>query len=133
MAHGYYDSPLIGGLLIVISTAYLLILIGFGIRSAQEGRKVRLLWPWMLMLIFGFCGMSGYASRLAMVSGYQLSDGFVLAEHFTLAALSWTYAIGQLLSAAWPALFEDQPYFPRFSADEGSASSETAEHVPASS
>ena len=115
MDHGYYNSPLIGGMLIVISSAYLVILLGFGVRSLQEGRNVRLLWPWMLMLIFGFCGLSGYASRLAIAGGYQLSDGFVLAEHFILAALSWTYALGQLLAAMWPELLEDQPYYPRFS------------------
>ena len=117
MQHGYYGDPVMGGMLIVISSAYVLILFGFGVRSMQEGRNVRLLWPWMLMLIFGFCGLSGYASRLALMAGYQLSDGFVLAEHFVLAALSWTYALGQMLSAAWPALFENQPYYPQFAAD----------------
>lgn len=117
MHSAYYDSPLMGGLLVVISTSYLVILVGFGLRAWLHGRDVQLLWPWMLMGIFGLCALSGYTTRLAGMNGLMPSDTLVVLEHFVLAALSITYGAGQLLAAAWPELFDAGPY-PRLAAEE---------------
>lgn len=118
MHSAYYDSPLMGGLLVVISTSYLVILVGFGIRAWQYGRQVQLLWPWMLMGIFGLCALSGYTTRLAGMNDLMPSDTIVVFEHFILAALSLAYGAGQLLASAWPELFEPGPY-PKLASGEG--------------
>ena len=102
-----------GGLLVIISISYVGILAGFGLRALKEGRSVRLLWPWMLMTIFGFCMLSGYATPLARMAGIALTPEFVIAEHAILAVVSWTYAVGQLLYLAWPSLFEDDTLLPK--------------------
>ncbi len=102
-----------GGLLVIISLSYIGVLAGFGLRALKEGRNVRLLWPWMLMGIFGFCMLSGYATPLARMTGLELTAELVVVEHAILAVLSWTYAVGQLLYLAWPALFEDDSILPK--------------------
>lgn len=98
---------------LVTGISYLMILIGFGLRTMIEGRAARLLWPWMLVSIFGLCGLT----RLNYVGVVGAGDALNLASHFILAALSLAYGVGQLLYACWPELFEEDTGLPRLAKD----------------
>lgn len=99
----------IGGIELVTGMSYLLILLGFALRNVTEGRKARLLWPWMLVSIFGLCGLT----RLNYVGVVGAPDALHLGSHFVLAAVSLAYGTGQLLYACWPELFDDDTLVPR--------------------
>lgn len=98
---------------LVTGISYLLILVGFALRTMIEGRAARLLWPWMLVSIFGLCGLT----RLNYVGVVGTSDALNVASHFILAALSLAYGVGQLLYACWPELFEEDTGLPRLAKD----------------
>jgi len=98
---------------LVTGISYLLILLGFGLRSLIEGRGAKLLWPWMLVSIFGLCGLT----RLDYVGVVGTSDLVNAASHFALAALSLSYGVGQLLYACWPELFEQDTGLPQLARD----------------
>jgi len=103
----------VAGIELVTGISYLLILAGFALRTVTEGRGARLLWPWMLVSIFGLCGLT----RLTYVGVLGGNEIFDVAAHFTLAALSLAYGVGQLLYACWPELFEQDSPLPRLAKD----------------
>lgn len=98
---------------LIITSSYFMILLGFVLRTILEGQQVRLLWPWLLVSIFGLCALT----RLNYVGilGFPL-NGLL---HALLAAFSLAYGVSQLIYAIWPELFEDDEYswFPRFTKD----------------
>jgi hypothetical protein len=89
-------------------------LVGFGLRQYLEGSGARLLWPWMLVSIFGLCG----TTRLGYVGVFEAPEMAIAAFHLILAAVALAYGIGQLLYAFWPELFEDDTPLPRLTRDE---------------
>ena len=95
----------IAGVELITGVSYLLILIGFGLRNVIEGGGARLLWPWMLVSIFGLCALT----RLDYVGVFRTYDVVLVLLHLTLALVSLSYGVGQLLYAFWPELFiEDE-------------------------
>ena len=90
------------GLEVITGISYLMILVGFGLRNVIEAGRARLLWPWLLVTIFGLCGLT----RLDYAGIFQSNEALMLGLHFVLAATSLTYGVGQLLYACWPELFE---------------------------
>ena len=105
-----HHSVELAGVELITGTSYLLILLGFALRNITEGSRARLLWPWMLVSIFGLCGLT----RLDYVGVFESSELFQLGSHLALAAVSLSYGIGQLLYACWPELFERDSALPRF-------------------
>lgn len=90
-----------------------MILAGFALRNITEGGRARLLWPWMLVSIFGLCGLT----RLDYVGIIAAPDLVQLALHLVLAAVSLAYGVGQLLYACWPELFDDGAPLPLLASD----------------
>jgi hypothetical protein len=86
---------------LITGCSYLMILLGFTFRAITEGRDVKLLWPWMLVSIFGLCGLT----RLNYVGIMDFPTGGLL--HFILAMVAMSYGVAQLLYAVWPELFAD--------------------------
>lgn len=103
-----HHSVELAGVELITGISYLLILLGFALRNITEGGKARLLWPWMLVSIFGLCGLT----RLDYVGVFQSPELFQLGSHLTLAAVSLGYGVGQLLYACWPELFEPDSILP---------------------
>ena len=56
------------------------------------------------MAIFGLCGLT----RLDYAGIFRANEALMLVLHFTLAATSLSYGVGQLLYACWPELFENE-------------------------
>lgn len=100
----------VAGIELITGISYLLILAGFALRNVTEGRRARLLWPWMLVSIFGLCGLT----RLSYVGVFAAPELLQLLSHLLLAAVSLAYGVGQLLYACWPELFEEDGPFPSF-------------------
>jgi hypothetical protein len=88
---------------LITGLSYLMILIGFGVRNIVERGRARLLWPWLLVSIFGLCGLT----RLDYVGVFRPSDLLVISLHLALAAISLAYGVGQLIYACWPELFDE--------------------------
>lgn len=110
MSHGSE----IAGVELITGVSYLLILIGFALRNITEGGGARLLWPWMLVSIFGLCGLT----RLDYVGVFNFPDFVEIGSHLTLAAVSLAYGAGQLVYACWPELFEEDAPLPVFASSE---------------
>ena len=104
----------LGGIELITGSSYLLILLGFALRQYLETSSPRLLWPWLLVSIFGLCGVT----RMDYVGVVPLPDLFVLVLHLTLAAVSLAYGLGQLLYAFWPELFQDDTPMPRWATED---------------
>ncbi len=102
-----------GGVELITGISYVLILLGFALRSAIEDTRARLLWPWMLVSIFGLCGLT----RLGYVGVFAMPELPLLMMHVTLAIISLAYGLGQLLYACWPELFEQDTSLPRFATE----------------
>lgn len=96
------------GIELITGLSYLLILVGFALRNLLEGRRARLLWPWMLVSIFGLCGLT----RLQYVGVIAPNELLQLGSHVALASVSLAYGVGQLLYACWPELFDDDSPLP---------------------
>lgn len=103
-----------GGLELITGLSYLMILLGFALRQFLEGSRARLLWPWMLVSIFGLCGLT----RLDYVGVIAPPELAVVASHLTLAAVALAYGVGQFLYALWPELFEKDTPMPRLAREE---------------
>lgn len=93
---------------LITGISYLMILIGFGVRNILEGGRARLLWPWLLVSIFGLCGVT----RLDYVGVFQANDVLMVLLHLALTATALAYGIGQLVYACWPELFEEEELRP---------------------
>lgn len=85
----------------VVSAAYVVIFLGFALRSIVDNRPA-LLWPWWLVSIFALCALtrSDYAGSL------ELGFDAELLSHGMLAFISLGYGIFQLVYAFWPEQFE---------------------------
>lgn len=90
---------------LITGISYLMILIGFAVRNLIERGQARLLWPWLLVSIFGLCGVT----RLDYVGVFTAPDLLAVGLHLVLAASSLAYGVGQLIYACWPELFTDEP------------------------
>lgn len=102
--HASHEAS-IAGIELIIGISYVLIALGFALRTILEAKTPALLWPWMLVSIFVLCGLTrldyiGVIGNGALVLG---------AFHFLLAAAALAYGIGQLGYAIWPELFEEEP------------------------
>jgi predicted membrane channel-forming protein YqfA (hemolysin III family) len=88
---------------LITGISYLMILVGFGVRNILEGGRARLLWPWLLVSIFGLCGIT----RLDYVGVLAADDSLMVVLHLALTASALAYGVGQLIYACWPELFEE--------------------------
>lgn len=89
---------------LITGLSYLMILLGFALRNVIEGPRARLLWPWMLVSIFGLCGLT----RLDYVGVIAAGDFLLISLHLTLALISLAYGLAQLMYACWPELFDEE-------------------------
>jgi hypothetical protein len=89
---------------LITSLSYLMILLGFALRNVIEGGRARLLWPWMLVSIFGLCGLT----RLDYVGVIAAGDLLLISLHLVLALVSLAYGLAQLIYACWPELFDEE-------------------------
>ena len=110
-----------GGIELVTGLSYLMILLGFALRQYLESSTTRLLWPWMLVSIFGLCGLT----RLDYVGVIAAPELLVTSFHLLLATIALAYGVGQLLYAFWPELFEADTPMPQL------ARGDLEENVPA--
>jgi hypothetical protein len=112
----------------IVTYSYIAIALGYGIRQKLEKRPV-LLWPWLLLSIFLLCA----STRLIGFAAIQppLIISFLLEA--SLAAIALAYAVGQLLYAVWPTLFEEDTRFPSWTTlEEGLHPSEPTVATPSS-
>lgn len=105
---GHTIHATISGIEIITATSYFIIFLGFVIRWIGEGIYARLLWPPLLAVIFGLCGLT----RLDVFVGNVLPDIVNSVAHVVLMFLSLGYAIGQMMYACWPELFEEETLLP---------------------
>ena len=105
------DHSQVAPIELITGISYLLILVGFGVRNVIESGSARLLWPWLLVSIFGLCGLT----RLDYVSVINLNELVLTGLHLSLAVISLTYGVAQLVYACWPELFDEQPTEPETS------------------
>lgn len=99
----------LAGLELITALSYLMILVGFVLRNALEQGTPRLLWPWMLVSIFGLCGIT----RLDYSGIFAPPEWQFLLTHGALTALAFTYGLGQILYAFVPELFDEEAPLPK--------------------